>query len=386
MVLFMTIYQPSKLAEKSSELRRFKSKDIVKRLGIISPDQVHISGYSVEHPRSIFNASAVIEDNQYITLYARIIVGYFMYISAIVKIDIPINDVLSGSISYTHYPARIVITPGVRQDIWGAEDPRAFKLDGDTYILYTGRTVWYFNIRRIRERTLPILAFKEGDRGFRKGCAFTHPKEFRERVISDKDAVIIKVSDGSTYLLHRPHIVLEGSKKSMILKELDGEGSQALALASKLNSELARCKEGKVRTYELSEITLQKPVELLRRAKFESKIGWGTPPIEVGRDKYVLLVHGVDKYIEAYRAFAVMIEYRKDEGLVPTAVTRTYIFEPKEPYEIFGDRPYVVFPCGLLRLNSDEALIVYGAADQVVGFGLASISELLNQLDKGRLE
>ncbi|HID47324.1 MAG TPA: hypothetical protein EYP47_01280, partial [Methanococcaceae archaeon] len=45
----------------------------------------------------------------------------------------------------------------------------------------------------------------------------------------------------------------------------------------------------------------------------------------------------------------------------------------REPYESYGDRPYVVFPCGLAKLNRNELLImhfVFGHASFCVLVGL----------------
>ncbi len=366
------MYAEYEKAALTGSIRSFGTTDLVKRLGIISPNHVHITGYSMEHPLAIFNASAILQRDRVI-IYARIIAGYYMYISAIVRIDVPLEDILSGAVSYTHYPARLAIKPGVRQDIWGCEDPRASSIDETTYIVYVGRTVWYFNREKKGERTLPVIAFNGGEGVVKKACAVVHPPTLRSRIISDKDSALMRVGDGSFYILHRPHVMMD-------------EGSETYAVVSRLDHKLERCLRGGVRNYELPLISINNTRILLRRAPFESKIGWGTPPIEVGRDKYLALVHGVDNFIEAYRAYAVLLEYRKDEGLIPVAVSRKYVMEPKEGYEVYGDRPYVVFPCGLFRVSNDEAVVVYGAADQVVGFGLMNVSETLSELDKGLIE
>lgn len=55
--------------------------------------------------------------------------------------------------------------------------------------------------------------------------------------------------------------------------------------------------------------------------------------------------------------------------------------EPRELYEVYGDRPLVVFPCGLIRID-DKAIVIYGAADFVIGFGELDINEVLGILEK----
>jgi len=367
----MGMYREHPLAKESAKVRVFKTYDIVERLGIIAPDYIHIKRFSVEHPIAIFNASAVLEDDV-IVVYARIVVGYYMYISAIVKIEVPLDDALTKTISHTHYPAEIVIRPSVRQDIWGCEDPRAFMMNGIKHVIYTGRTIWYFNPVERRERTIPIMTYEDSEGVMRKVCAFVHPEGLRGNVISDKDSFALKIGN-EVYLFHRPHVKLP-------------DGSEEFyAVVSNVDDRLKHYRCSVSSDYMLEEITIADTTVLLKKANFEIKIGWGTPPIEVGRERYLMLVHGIDKYIEAYRAYAALLEYRKDEGFVPVAVTPTYIMEPKDPYEVYGDRPYVVFPCGLIKLSENEAIVVYGAADYLVGFGRMDINELMSELDKGKL-
>ncbi|RLF40478.1 MAG: glycosidase, partial [Thermoplasmata archaeon] len=61
-------------------------------------------------------------------------------------------------------------------------------------------------------------------------------------------------------------------------------------------------------------------------------------------------------------------------------VTPYYIMEPKEIYEIFGDRPHTIFPCGAQKLD-DKILLSYGAGDSVLAFGEVDVEELLSLLN-----
>ncbi|MNN90454.1 hypothetical protein D3C81_2084040 [compost metagenome] len=81
----------------------------------------------------------------------------------------------------------------------------------------------------------------------------------------------------------------------------------------------------------------------------------------------------------------MQLEYSRNEGIIVKAVTPTYIMEPKLLYEIFGDRPYTIFSCGLWRLSRDKILISYGAGDYMIGLGEIDLNELLGILDKGRI-
>lgn len=81
--------------------------------------------------------------------------------------------------------------------------------------------------------------------------------------------------------------------------------------------------------------------------------------------------------------FALELELKRDE-IVVTAVTPSYIMEPKYPYEVFGDRPYTIFPCGLWKAN-DKCLISYGAGDYMVGIGEIDLATLYGLLNKGNI-
>ena len=336
----------------------------MKRLGVISPNRVHIKNYPVDNPVSVFNASALIRGDV-IRLYPRVILGYFMYVSAIASLEIPLEDVETGTISVSHYPCELVIYPSMKYDIWGTEDPRAIYIDDKPVMVYVGRTINYFNPAIRRERTVPILAIDKGHDEWVKRYIFVLPKMLRSHVISDKDAVIVKTSSGAYLLFHRPH--MDDENFYLVVSEIpkDVIGSEG---------------EG------IEEVEVQSPTIVLEPAKFEIKLGWATPPIEVETDTFLALVHGIDNVVECYRTLALLLKYDKDTGIRPIAISPYYVIEPKLSYEIFGDRPYTIFPCGLCKLDNNRLLIVYGAGDYVIGFGEIDLNELMSIVDKGRLE
>jgi len=59
--------------------------------------------------------------------------------------------------------------------------------------------------------------------------------------------------------------------------------------------------------------------------------------------------------------------------------------EPRELYEVYGDRPYVVFPCGASLVDDSTLLLSYGAADQFVGLAAIDLDSLFAELDRGRI-
>jgi predicted GH43/DUF377 family glycosyl hydrolase len=105
------------------------------------------------------------------------------------------------------------------------------------------------------------------------------------------------------------------------------------------------------------------------------KIGAGPPPIKTEKG-WLLIYHGVD-WGHVYRAGAVLLDLEEPWRII--ARTRDPILEPKEPYEVEGDVPNVVFPEGAVVIG-DELLVFYGGADKVCCLAKAGLDELLSYL------
>ncbi len=343
-------------SKKVNEVRRPETKDIAKRLGILSPERIFLKNYPRRFPVTAFNASFLLGSRgEELMVYTRIILGYYKYVSAIAYLEIKVEDLYEGYVNYSHYPAEIIIGPDTKTDMWGCEDPRAQYFNGQVAMVYTGRTCFYFSHRKT-ERTVPILAISEdGIRRWSKVAYFTLPWPLRSYLVSNKDAVLLQTTD-KVFLLHRPH--LENFPPSLWYGEINKE---SLATA--------------MQTAEVPEILLERNCILALPAEFEERIGWNTAPIKVGEDEYLVLAHGKG-LDEVYRVFAILLKY--DGGnLVISGVTPYYIMEPRTPYEKYGDRPYVVFPCGAQRYG-DKLLITYGASDSFIGFAEVDLNELLS--------
>lgn len=344
--------------KEANEIRVFETRDIVKRLGVLSPNRVFINNYPMSTPSAVFNASLVVEGEE-AKIYARIIIGYYKYVSGIVEITIPLDDIFSGNINLNYYASRIVIAPSTKYDLWGTEDPRTYRIGEAIYMTYTGRTINYFNPAVRIERTLPVTAVREPDDKWRKVFVHRLPGELEDAMVSNKDAYIVVVGD-TKYFFHRPHMIdenyylLVGREWKKILED------------------------------ELTEILVDNNIEVMRPLPREDKLGWSTPAVRIGRNKVLAFIHGVDREIGAYRIFVAEIELSNGEVTV-SAVTPRYIMEPREPFEVFGDRPYTIFPCGVEKFDDNRLLLTYGAGDFMVGFGLIDLDELYGELDKGRI-
>jgi len=333
--------------------RENRTVDIVKRLCVITASRVHLKRYPVDNPVTTFNPSIILENHDLI-IYGRIVLGYFTYASAVAEIYVPLKDVYTNTYS-GHYTAEITVYPDNKFDMWGVEDPRVYDLEGKRLMTYCGRTVNYFNPTVRTERTLPVTAVLENGK-WRKLCVFRMPEELRGFVISDKDAFIMKTKDGYK-LFHRLH--MRDERFYLVISDIP---------KNVLNLE------------EFTEINVDNTSLALETAEFEEKLGWATPPVKIGKE-YLVLLHGVDSEMKCYRVFAALLNNKAEI----VAITPHYIMEPKEKYEVYGDRPFTVFPCGI-QLVDDKLLISYGAADSAIALGEIDLTELLSVLDSNRIQ
>jgi len=359
--LQVSIFPLADGALESLKIRRFRTSDIVKRLGAISPSRLFINNYPIANPVAAFNPSIVLRDDE-LYVYVRVVMGYYLYASAIALIKLQLNDLLSGDLSVDRYSADLVIIPTNKYDIWGCEDPRVVELDGKYYMTYVGRGVNYFNAAVKNEKTLPLTATQTSSSKWEKIAVHVLPSELRGRVIMDKDAFITKLG-GDLLLFHRPYM----------------DDGNYYTTVSRISLEL------NTMSSELGEVVAQDTKLVLLPASFEEKIGWAAPVMKVDSKTLLVLLHGVEREMGIYRVFAAEVEHSRSSGVILKAVTPTYIMEPRTPYEVFGDRPYTVFPCGAVLVDSHKVIISYGAADFMVGFGEIDLTELLSLLDKGRI-
>ncbi|HID43568.1 MAG TPA: glycosidase [Archaeoglobaceae archaeon] len=347
------MFKPMCKVSRGAEYRENRTEDIVKRLGVITADRVHLKKYPLANPVTIFNPSLVLE-NGVVILYGRVTVGYYTYASAVAEIKIPFEEI-HNSLTLGKYTGEIKVFPDNKFDLYGVEDPRVYEIEGMRLMTYCGRTVDYFNPAIRTERTLPVTAIHSNGK-WKKICVLRMPPEVREFVVSDKNAFLMKINS-TLKLFHRLHMRDE-----------------------KFYAVISDVPETLLNATELTDVSVNNTVLALEPAEFEQKIGWGTPPVKIG-DEYLFFLHGLHRTSMHYKVFALLM----NEELRITAITPHYIMAPKEIYETYGDRPFVVFPCGS-QLIDDSILISYGAADFAMGIGEIDVSELLSILDSNRIE
>ncbi len=339
------------------------SMDVFERVGVISPTRIHLKNHPLDRPTTSFNPGLTF-DGENFHLYPRIIAGYYMYVSAIAHIEIPYSDVESGVLNYSHYSAELTVCPTGSYDIWGAEDPRVSVIDNREVMVYTGRTINYFDPSKRTWRTSPIVAIRN-ESGFVKVGMI---RKDTPNVISDKDAFIVE-SEGTYYLFHRPHVFENGNESFyMTISKIENWGSMERLAEETI---VGPCGGG-----EPLEMVLSKEMVRIEPAKWEERVGWGPPPIEIEPNTYLALVHAMDSRDKAYKAFLLMFKLTS-EGFEVIAESPGYVLTPTYTYEIYGDRPLVVFPTGMVVVDG-EVYVSYGAADAVIGIAKADLTALMS--------
>ncbi|RLE80609.1 MAG: hypothetical protein DRJ52_05985 [Thermoprotei archaeon] len=341
-------------AKKINEYRRPRTNDIFERKCVIPPHKISLTNLAGVKPISAFNPGILLENN-ILEIYVRVIIGYFKYASMIARIDLPL-DSLENCVFSREVDAEVVIGPDTWFDIWGAEDPRVFYLGRSKVMVYTGKTDKFYESSY--NRTVPVIAVHDGaENRWIKTSYVTVPRPLDKLVAFNKDAFLVKIpNENKIHIFHRP--VITNFPTSLWYGASD---------------------KNPIKYKNISPLTVKDNRIVMLPADFEYNIGWSTPLLEVD-GKYIEIAHAQssDRY---YRLYALELEYSEDEGFEITGVSETYIMEPKELYEKYGDRPCVVFACGACIIK-DRVIVSYGAADYFIGLAETTISDLLSTIKK----
>ena len=112
-----------------------------------------------------------------------------------------------------------------------------------------------------------------------------------------------------------------------------------------------------------------------------ARIGVGPPPVETANG-WLVVYHGVRQTVAGalYRVGLAMLDLEN-----PAVVTKRcaeWVLGPREDYELIGDVPGVVFPCGLTITATGKLRLYYGAADCRIGMASADFDEVLAYVDE----
>jgi predicted GH43/DUF377 family glycosyl hydrolase len=229
--------------------------------------------------------------------------------------------------------------PKLEYEIWGVEDPRL------TWVEELG--VW----------VITYTSFGPGG----PGLSMATTKDFQSverlgmvKAPEDKNGAVLPRRVGGDFIMfHRP----------------------VTALTHRADIWLSRSKD--LRLWHPPE-----PVLGARRGGWwdSARVGIGPPPLETP-EGWLLIYHGVRETVAGalYRAGLALLDLEE-----PTRVLRRcaeWVLGPREEYELVGDVPGVVFPCGLLHdAATDELRLYYGAADTCIAMATASKSAVLDFL------
>jgi predicted GH43/DUF377 family glycosyl hydrolase len=111
-----------------------------------------------------------------------------------------------------------------------------------------------------------------------------------------------------------------------------------------------------------------------------ARIGMGPPPLETEQG-WLVVYHGVRQTVAGglYRAGLALLDL--DQPSVVLRRSEEWVLGPGADYEVSGDVPNVVFPCGLVHHpDSDKLFLYYGAADTRIGLATASLADVLEYL------
>ncbi len=226
------------------------------------------------------------------------------------------------------------------EEVWGVEDPRITWIEElDEYaVTYTAYS---------SNGPLVALATTRDFETFTRHGPITAPE--------DKDAAIFPRRFGGRWvLIHRPVPSGPGGKANIWIsqsEDLKHWGDQMVLIEARDGSYWdAR------------------------------KIGLSPPPIETP-DGWLIIYHGVRNTPAGgiYRLGLALLDLEH-----PSRVLRRgeeWVFGPAAPYELMGDVPNVVFPCGtVVDEESGTLRMYYGAADSCIAVATANISELTSWL------
>lgn len=229
------------------------------------------------------------------------------------------------------------------EEAWGVEDPRLTRVDElDAWVIsYT--------------------AFGPGG----PAISLATTRDFRSverlgvvRTPEDKNGALLpRRVDGDFVLFHRPVTVI-GARSDVWLS----------------------------RSSDLRQWGSPEPVFTARSGGWwdSARIGMGPPPLETP-EGWLVVYHGVRQTVAGslYRVGLALLDLDR-----PSQVIRRcseWVLGPNEDYELMGDVPGVVFPCGLVHdADTDELRLYYGAADTCIAMASGSLTDVLGFIRDSR--
>ena len=323
-------------------VRGAKVEDIFHRCCYIAPSDLVMEDYLRPTPLVAFNPGALLVDEK-LLVFPRLIFDYYTYTSSVGMFELSIGDVLQGQIP-TPLHTRILLWPAEPWEFGpGCEDPRVAVWDEEIYILYTGA----------------------GQREVEKGLEI-------------KPVQGIAKFSPSFNLLSRGYFSIHGdddlftpaAKDSALLAPRNGK---AVLLWRPLIGDLSLCWRGEADLGEYS-IAEESMAPVLVPEPWESRVGWSTNALPIGKDEYLVGWHGVSRDDQTYRDGLALVD---GKGYV--RAISDYLLVPQGLNECYGDRPQTMFGNGLIQYQ-DQLIWVGGIGDYAIGIFTTPIERALEKL------
>ena len=273
--------------------------------------------------RAVFNPAALYEDGKVHLIYrAQSRDGMSAFGYAVSRDGFHIDE----NLDYPIYAPREEFEKRKKPEgNAGCEDPRITEFEDRFYMTYTAYDGE--NPPRVALTSISVEDFLRRQWNWAKPTLISLPN------VDDKDACILKNKNGKYIVFHRL-----GNEIWIDIKDKMDFGEHKY-LGGK---EIARP----------------------RPDKWDNvKIGISAPPIETEQG-FLLLYHGVSEPGFKYKVGAMLLDDADPTKIL--ARTDEPIFEPEMQYEIEGEVPNVVFPCGALIIG-EMLHVYYGGADKVIG-------------------
>lgn len=225
-------------------------------------------------------------------------------------------------------------------ELSGCEDPRITKIGDTFYMFYTAYDG--INPPRVALTSIEVKDFLQ------KKWQWSKPKLISPPGADDKNTCLLPYKTCSQYVIfHRVH----GKDIAVdYVDSLDFVDDQWLEKESSINP----------------------------RERFwdNKKIGIAAPPIkiEIG---WLLLYHGVSAVDDQYRVGFMILEEIEPRQVIHRSLFP--ILEPTDPWEMVGEVPNVVFPCGAVLVDG-ILYVYYGGADKVICMAKIELEKLLEEV------
>jgi predicted GH43/DUF377 family glycosyl hydrolase len=111
-----------------------------------------------------------------------------------------------------------------------------------------------------------------------------------------------------------------------------------------------------------------------------ARVGIGPPPIETPQG-WLVLYHGARDTVAGslYRVGLLLLDLNNPAVVI--ARSAEWVLGPSDHYELTGQVPGVIFPCGLThRTGSNELRLYYGAANSCIAAATAQLTDVITQV------